>query len=176
MCLISYKAVQLLRPSRNSMPSKHWTAKLSGRCCGFTLVELLVAVTVIAALAGIAIPVYSTYVEQSKVVKAAGDIAIVQNRIEKHLLNTGALPGSLAELEEPTPPDPWGRPYEYANYDLVPLGQRRKDQFLVPLNSDYDLYSKGKDGNSSPAITASGSRDDIIRANDGNYIGLASNY
>jgi general secretion pathway protein G len=158
------------------MPSRHWTAKLSGRCCGFTLVELLVAVTVIATLVAIAIPVYSTYVELSKVAKATGDIAILENRIEKHLLNNGTLPGGLAELEEPTPPDSWGRPYQYANYDLVPPGKRRKDHFLVPLNSDYDLYSKGKDGNSSPPITASGSRDDIIRANNGNYVGLASNY
>jgi general secretion pathway protein G len=159
------------------MPSKHWTAKLSGRCCGFTLVELLVVVTVIATLVGIAIPVYRTYVEQSKVALAAGDIANLENRIEKHLLNNnGTLPGSLAELEEPTSLDPWGNPYQYANYALVPPGQRRKDRFVVPLNSDYDLYSKGKDGKSSPAITASGSQDDIIRANDGNYVGLASNY
>lgn len=138
--------------------------------------ELLVAVVVIGMLAGIAMLVSSTYLEQSKISKATGDIAIVQNRIEKHLLNNGTLPGSLADLEEPTSLDSWGRPYEYANYDLVPPGQRRKDQFLVPLNSDYDLYSKGKDGDSSPPITASGSRDDIIRANNGNYVGLASNY
>jgi general secretion pathway protein G len=158
------------------MPASHWSAAFSGRRCGFTLVELVVAVAVIATLAGIAIPVYSTYIEQSNIAKATGDIAIMQNRIEKHVLNTGALPASLAVLEEPNFLDPWGRAYEYANYDLIPPGQRRKDQFLVPLNSDYDLYSKGKDGQSSPAITASGSQDDIIRANDGNYVGLASHY
>jgi general secretion pathway protein G len=52
----------------------------------------------------------------------------------------------------------------------------RKDRFLVPINTDYDLYSMGKDGRSSPPLTAKASRDDIIRANDGAYIGLASNY
>lgn len=56
------------------------------------------------------------------------------------------------------------------------VGQARKDQFLVPLNSDYDLYSKGPDGKSSPPLTAKESRDDIIRANDGAYFGLASEY
>jgi general secretion pathway protein G len=158
------------------MPASHWHAVFSGRQRGFSLVELVVTVGVMATLVGIAIPVYSTYVEQSNIAKAAGDIAIVQNRIEKHLLNTGALPASLADLEEPNFLDPWGRPYEYGNYDLILPGHRRKDHFLVPLNTSFDLYSKGKDGQSSPAITASGSRDDIVRANDGNYIGLASDY
>jgi general secretion pathway protein G len=44
------------------------------------------------------------------------------------------------------------------------------------LNSTYDLYSKRKDGQSSSPLTAKASRDDIIRANDGGYIGLASAY
>jgi general secretion pathway protein G len=49
----------------------------------------------------------------------------------------------------------------------------RKDRFLVPINSDFDLYSMGKDGESVPPLTAQKSRDDIIRANDGAYIGPA---
>jgi general secretion pathway protein G len=53
-------------------------------------------------------------------------------------------------------------------------GQARKDRFLVPLNDDYDLYSMGKDGTSSPPLTAKVSQDDIIRANNGSYVGLAS--
>ena len=48
-----------------------------------------------------------------------------------------------------------------------------KDRFLVPINSDFDLYSMGKDGKSQMPLTAKDSRDDIIRANDGAYIGLA---
>jgi general secretion pathway protein G len=34
----------------------------------------------------------------------------------------------------------------------------------------------GRDGASQPPLTASASRDDIVRANDGQYIGLASGY
>jgi general secretion pathway protein G len=52
----------------------------------------------------------------------------------------------------------------------------RKDRFLVPINSDYDLYSMGKDGKSSSPLTSKNGRDDIIRANDGAFIGLASDY
>jgi len=49
-------------------------------------------------------------------------------------------------------------------------------RFLVPLNSDYDLYSVGKDGASSPPIMAKPSQDDVIRASNGSYVGLAANF
>jgi general secretion pathway protein G len=46
----------------------------------------------------------------------------------------------------------------------------------VPINTTYDLYSKGKDGDSSPPLTARASQDDVVRANDGGFIGLGSRY
>lgn len=52
----------------------------------------------------------------------------------------------------------------------------RKDRFLVPINSDYDLYSMGKDGESVAPLTAAKSRDDIVRAANGTYVGLAENF
>jgi general secretion pathway protein G len=55
-------------------------------------------------------------------------------------------------------------------------GIARKDRFLVPINSTYDLYSVGADGKSTGPLTASISHDDVIRANDGGYVGLASGY
>jgi general secretion pathway protein G len=74
--------------------------------------------------------------------------------------------------------DPWGRPYEYLNVFNDGSGppHPRKDLFLHPLNSDYDLYSRGADGKSKPPLTAAGSHDDIIRANNGGYIGIADEY
>jgi general secretion pathway protein G len=50
------------------------------------------------------------------------------------------------------------------------------DRFLHPLNSDFDLYSMGKDGLSQAPITARASQDDIIRASDGGFIGLAAQF
>jgi general secretion pathway protein G len=52
-------------------------------------------------------------------------------------------------------------------------GKPRKDRFLHPINSDYDLYSMGKDGESVEPLTAQKSHDDVIRANDGRFVGLA---
>ena len=50
------------------------------------------------------------------------------------------------------------------------------DHQLHPINCDYDLYSVGKDGKSEAPLTAKVSQDDIIRANNGGYVGLVSNY
>lgn len=52
----------------------------------------------------------------------------------------------------------------------------RKDRFLVPINSDYDLYSVGADDKTRPQLQNKVSRDDIIRASDGAYFGQAANF
>jgi general secretion pathway protein G len=56
------------------------------------------------------------------------------------------------------------------------LGGVRKDHKLNPINSDFDLYSTGRDGQTKTQITNKDSLDDIIRANDGGFVGLARNY
>ena len=62
----------------------------------------------------------------------------------------------------------------------MPIGKGkggfRKDRFLVPINTDFDLYSMGADGASVGPLTSAVSRDDIVRANDGGFVGLASDF
>jgi general secretion pathway protein G len=60
--------------------------------------------------------------------------------------------------------------------DKSKKGKPRKDHQLHPINCDYDLYSMGKDGKTTAPLTAKISQDDIIRANNGGYVGLVSNY
>ena len=52
----------------------------------------------------------------------------------------------------------------------------RKDKNLHQLNTDFDLYSSGKDRDSKRPLNAKASRDDIMRANNGAFIGLAEDY
>ncbi len=90
-----------------------------------------------------------------------------------------ALPLTLEAVLGEEPFDPWGHPYRYLPFDSgIPgwQGERRKDKNLVPINSKFDLYSCGADGDSKPPLTAKASRDDIVYANDGGYIGPASDY
>jgi general secretion pathway protein G len=150
--------------------------KLAGQDHGWTLVELMIVLAIIATLAAIALPLYVNVQERARVARATADIRILDSEIGVFQAAKGRLPTSLAEIGRDTLKDPWGNPYEYLEFAAGPLGLVRKDLSLVPLNSTYDLYSKGKDGQSQPALTASVSRDDIIRANDGGYIGPASGY
>jgi general secretion pathway protein G len=55
-------------------------------------------------------------------------------------------------------------------------GQMRKDRNLVPINTDFDLYSMGKDGETVMPLTTPKSQDDIVRASNGAFVGLGSDY
>jgi general secretion pathway protein G len=151
--------------------------KPHGHCSGFTLIELMVVVAIISTLSAIAIPAYSRYVEKAKITKAIAEIKILSQEISAFAADGGPLPNTLNDIGRAGLLDPWGNPYQYLNYATVHgNGPIRKDRSLHPLNSDYDLYSMGKDGKSQPPITAHNSQDDVIRASDGRFIGLASNY
>jgi general secretion pathway protein G len=144
---------------------------------GFTLVELLLAMSIVVTISAMAVPSLMSAVDAAKLARAVGDISTLQTEISEYDVLNGGLPNSLAVIGRANLLDPWGNPYQYLNHATKKgNGQSRKDRFLVPLNSDYDLYSMGADGKSSPPITAKNSQDDIIRAADGGYVGLASQF
>lgn len=144
---------------------------------GLTLVELMVAVGLVAVLLAIAIPTWNGWRDRVKVAQAVTDVAALSALIDAYRLDHLKYPSSLAAIGSDGLRDPWGRPYVY----LVltgpqSIGSARKNKSLVPLNTDYDLYSVGKDGKTASALTAKSSHDDILRANNGRFVGLASTY
>ena len=164
--------------------------KGSPRNRGFTLVEIIISVVIIGILAAIAIPAYNRFVQLSLNDIAIREIKMLEPAIKMYeLVNTGIPPnlnvlGPVDFLDTNgdsitrTPPffDPWGNPYRFVNFDLDPPGWRRKDHALVPINNDYDLFSMGADGLSAPALTAPRSKDDIVRADNGKFVGLGADY
>jgi general secretion pathway protein G len=146
---------------------------------GFTLIELLLVITAIGILSAIALPSYGAYRERLKIMTCQNDIQAIAVAIKGYYSERYIYPNTLSEVGYGGKTDPWGNPYEYLNIadgDKKNLGKVRKDHFMVPLNTDYDLYSMGPDGLSIPPLTAKASRDDIVRANNGQYIGPASEY
>jgi len=150
--------------------------KLASHSRGLTLIELVLAIAIVGILAGVAISRYQDYRERVRVSQAITDIAVMSGKIGLYWQDAHAYPETLAEIGAPVA-DPWGRPYVYV--DLTGInghGKARKDRKLNPLNSDYDLYSVGKDGVTKPQVSNKDSLDDVIRANDGRFIDLAANF
>jgi len=125
-------------------------------------------------------PGFQRMADRARISQARSDIAMMGNKITDNFVDYGQYPVTLEELDFSKLHDPYGFAYEY----LLIFGKKkneiqgkwRKDRFLVPLNYDFDLYSVGKDGKSVAPLTAKASHDDIIRANNGRFIDLASKY
>jgi general secretion pathway protein G len=152
---------------------------------------MMLVVAIFATLLAISLPQFREAVNRARIAKAIGDIEAIQMELAPFDVDE-ILPPTLAGVGRQGYDDPWGNPYQYLPFDNggggggggkgggkggggAPAGAR-KDRFLVPINSTYDLYSMGEDGGSQPPLTAASSKDDIVRANDGGFIGLASQY
>jgi general secretion pathway protein G len=145
----------------------------------WTLIEVTVALVVVSLLAAIAGPLYRGYQERARVGTAVSDIGSIVSRVNVFRTEFGQFPAALDSVYTPVPLDPWGSPYQYLKIEGAPpgiRGQVRKDKNLVPLNTDFDLYSMGPDGQSQAPLTAPVSLDDVVRANDGGFLGRASDY
>jgi general secretion pathway protein G len=160
--------------------SIHQKNSLKTNFAGFTLIEVMIAVAIAGVLASIAIPNYIKYKENARIVVAITDMKFLEKEIINYAVENEDLPDNLSVIGKDNFSDPWGRPYYYLKIqgndgkgkDFKP----RKDHSLHPLNTDFDLYSVGKDGKSTAPLTAKISQDDIIRANNGGFMGLGSNY
>lgn len=147
---------------------------------GFTIIELLAVLVILGILAGFAIPKLRETTEQARMARAIGDIRGIQADIMAFETQADSVPGTLAAIGRAGMLDPWGRPYVYNPFPTTSHGKApppgaRRDRFLVPINSTFDLYSQGKDGASVPPLSGPGA-DDIVRGNDGGFIGLGSRF
>lgn len=145
---------------------------------GFSLIELMMVGAIVALLALVAVPTYRDQVLRARIAEATADIKQIEQAIERYKTRfAGQLPASLADLKLNDVIDPWGYPYQYLSFaGLSSKGAMRKDHNLVPINTDYDLYSLGPDGASQPPLTATSSQDDVVRASNGRYVGLGKEY
>jgi general secretion pathway protein G len=162
---------------------------------GFTLIEMLLVVAILGTLTALAMPYLQSAVDQARNTRAIGELRKIVVEIQLYQMNNmGQAPNSLADIGLDGMKDPWGRPYVYLKFPTGdgggggrgggggggggggPPAGARKDRFLVPINSAFDLYSMGKDGASTAPLTAASSHDDLVVANDGGFVGIAVDF
>ena len=127
--------------------------ELIRRCArqAFTLIELLLVLVILAALAAVVVPRFTKRSEQARVTAARTDISNLEVALDAFEVDTGRYPssdeglGALMEapanvtgwngpyLKRAVGNDPWGKPYVYSS-----PGQNN--------TSSYDLHSFGPDG------------------------------
>ncbi len=144
---------------------------------GLTLIELLIVAVVFGVISLITTSAYQDHRERARVSQAVADILGMSAIIQYYINDNGVPPETLAVVRMDVRLDPWGRPYQYTSLATeTGKGAARKDKNLNPLNSDFDLYSMGKDGETKPPLTPKESQDDVIRARDGRFVGPAKDF
>ena len=150
------------------------------RCAGLTLIELVIIVAIVATLAGICIPAYDKYRESTRMTQAILDIRTIEHDLLIQEGFSGTFPDDLSEIGKGNLRDPWGNYYQYYNTSTKKSkghgGVQRFDKLAKPLNTDFDLYSMGSDGQTKANLDNKVSLDDIVRGLNGQYLGLAANF
>lgn len=128
----------------------------SRRARGFTLIEIMVVITILGILAALIVPRVVGRTDDARIAAAKQDIASLMQALKLYRLDNGRYPtteqGLRALIEKPTtepipnnwkqggylersslPKDPWGKEYQYLN---------------PGLRGEIDVFSFGRDGQS----------------------------
>ena len=147
---------------------------------GFTLLELMIVMAIIFILAILSFFKYTALIDQTKETKAIAEVKELARLITEYRDRTGNYPDTLDDLERGAFIDPWGNPYQYVNIAEddkkgAEHQKARRDRNQKPINTYFDLWSNGADGRYQQQVNGEKSRDDVIYAWDGDFIGLGKN-
>ncbi|WP_349630126.1 type II secretion system major pseudopilin GspG [Bradyrhizobium manausense] len=145
---------------RSSAPQRVGKLRRSKRrpgMAGYTLLELLVVMGILAALTAMATPQVMGYFGKAKTQSAQLQIENINTALEMYYVENGSYPSSSAGLRalvEATPEAPrWNGPYlKNAKTLLDPWG--RPYQYSVSEQGEYNVYSLGPTGRGAKKPTS----------------------
>jgi general secretion pathway protein G len=125
---------------------------MRNRQSGFTLIEIMVVVVILAVLGALVVPKILENVDKARVTRAASDIRAIQTALDLYRLDNFKYPtteqGLQALVKQPADPtitnyrsegylpalpkDPWNTPYAYVSPG--------------PDGRQYEITTYGKDG------------------------------
>lgn len=123
----------------------------SRRQSGFTLVEMLLVLVILAVLAAIVIPKFSGRSQQAKITAAGSQISSIEMALDAFEVDNGFYPQGSAGLgalvDQPNNAQNWKGPYLKKGVPLDPWGNAYLYTFPGKANAKgYDLMSAGPDG------------------------------
>lgn len=117
---------------------------------GFTLIELMVVLAIIAGMAALIVPNLMDSADEGKLTSAKVDVSTIGQALDRYKLdnqtypsteqglislverpNVGNIPPNWKQTIKKLPNDPWGRPYQYLN---------------PGVKNEVDVMSFGADG------------------------------
>jgi len=120
---------------------------------GFTLIELMVVVIIIAALASMVLPRLLPVADEAKMKVAAGEIASIKTAVKLYYLKYDEYPANLDAAQpylEKKPVDPWGNKYQYeraqkkaGNWEAFRIRSAGPDE-QMGTEDDVDSWETGK--------------------------------
>jgi general secretion pathway protein G len=132
-------------------PNSHLPKLIHRRKHGFTLVEMLLVLVILAVLAAIVIPKFSGRSQQAKVTAAHSQISSIELALDAFEVDTGYYPtgnaGLNALVDEPSGAQNWKGPYLKKGIPLDPWGNPYVYNYPGKNNAKgYDIMSMGPDG------------------------------
>ena len=117
---------------------------------GFTLIEIMVVLIIIAIMASFVVPSVINRPDQARFTKVKNDILTIESALDLYKLDNGNYPSNDEGLEaliedkdnlylKRLPLDPWSEPYQYLN----PGKNSKIDVFS--LGADSQLGGNGND-------------------------------
>jgi len=121
---------------------------------GFTLIEIVLAITVMGIVAGVVFQQVSKYLRRSRIKTTRLTLRTVQGDIQSFHTDTGSYPTVLAELIERPTDEKISRRWDGPYLDKEPM-DAWNNELVYELNPKgtkppYELYSWGPNGDGSP--------------------------